>query len=94
MKLKKVLIPLVVTLICCMYFACFAIIYAAGKVSYTGKILGIAIPGVIVVIAIALFVKNYANLRKEAAEFDARLAQQKKVQEAEKSEGTEKIESE
>ena len=62
--------------------------------SHTGKILGIAIPGVVVVIAIALFVKNYANLRKEAAEFDARLAQQKKVQEAEKSEGTEKIESE
>lgn len=83
MKLKKVIIPLVVTILCCMYYACFAIVYAVGRVSHTGKILGIAIPAVIVVLSIVFFVKNYAKLRKEAAEFDARLVQEKNAKKQE-----------
>lgn len=89
MKLKKVIVPLVITILCCMYYACFAIVYAAGKVSHNGKILGIVIPGIIVVISIVLFLKNYAELRKEAAEFDAKLAREKENKIVREETGTE-----
>lgn len=81
MKLKKVIIPLVVTIFCCMYYAAFAIICAAGKISETGKTLGLVIPGIVVLISIFLFVYNYIAIRHEADELEKRETKEREQQE-------------
>ncbi len=70
MRLKKVIIPLVVTILCCMYYAVFAIICAATDISKAGKAAGLVIPGIIVFISVILFIRNYQAVKREAEEMD------------------------
>ena len=72
MKLKKVLIPLALTICCSFYFAAFAIICAARSVSGMALTLGILIPAIVV-----LFVRGYFEIRREAEESEKEKEKQK-----------------
>ena len=72
MKLKKVLIPLALTICCSFYFAAFAIICAARSVSGMALTLGILIP-----VSVILFVRGYFEIRREAEESEKEKEKQK-----------------
>ena len=68
MKLKKVLIPLALTICCSFYFAAFAIICAARSVSGMALTLGILIAGILVLVSVFIFVCGYLEIICEAEE--------------------------
>jgi len=72
MKLKKVLIPLALTICCSFYFAAFAIICAARSVSGMALTLGI-----LVLVSVILFVRGYFEIRREAEESEKEKEKQK-----------------
>lgn len=77
MKLKKVLIPLALTICCSFYFAAFAIICAARSVSGMALTLGILIPANVVLVSVILFVRGYFEIRREAEESEKEKEKQK-----------------
>ena len=77
MKLKKVLIPLALTICCSFYFVAFAIICAARSVSGMALTLGILIPAIVVLVSVILFVRGYFEIRREAEESEKEKEKQK-----------------